>query len=155
MSQSQTIIPIPTTFDETYLTSTGFLWIYTPDSPNSIVSNQPHITSCSASKQIFGGPLIFGPNYWVAIQSTYSLPPHYSLSFSFNFVRFGFWTDLMGLSLNVVFGTWTITLNFANNYNGGIFGNQVGLCGGSATVETQVSATNLAHFSNSLIFLTF
>ena len=100
---------------------------------------------------LFGGPLIFGSSYWIQAQTTIPIPAHYSVSFSFNFIRFDTSIDL-GLSFNVDFGSWTIALNFANNYNGGIFSSVPGNCDVNTDMATTIAASNLLTIGDTVIF---
>lgn len=116
-----------------------------------MVNDLVHITSCSTSLQVFGGPQIFGPQYWVAIENTISLPPHYSLSFSFDLIRFGSWNSVL-FNLDVDFGSWSTNLNFLNNYNGGLFSTITGSCGSIQTKQSTIEASNIAHNSDTITF---
>ena len=151
LSYQATLTPLSSSFSESDLQS--FQWQYTADFPSSLSSNPPHITSCSGSLSIFGGPDIFQPYYFIAIQTTFQIPPHYSLDFSFILVRFGVWTSFLGMSLNVVFDTWSKTLNFANLYtDDGYFSSQISTCSSTSIYETMITYTFSPHYANSVVF---
>ena len=136
----------------TYFTLNNIDWTYTPDSFNYLTTGESPITSCNSNFQIFGGPQIFGPLYWIAIQAGIPIPPHYSISFSFNFLRFGGWGLLLFGSITINFGSWMVTLSYFDGFTGGIFTNQASSCGSNSCVQTTIYATGISDNQNTISF---